>query len=97
CPTVPIEAMACGLPVVGTHSGGMPELVSGESGILVPIPQSWTQDLAGDPGDLADAVERIMENHAAMSRAAREHAVRTFDGERWLARHETVFWQLLDS
>ncbi len=97
CPTVPIEAMSCGIPVVGTHSGGMPELVSGESGILVPIPQSWTRDLAGDPGDLADAVERIMENHAAMSRAAREHAVRTFDGERWLARHETVFWQLLDS
>jgi glycosyltransferase involved in cell wall biosynthesis len=97
CPTVPIEAMSCGIPVVGTHSGGMPELVSRESGILAPVPQSWTRDLAGDPADLADAVERIMDNHAAMSRAAREHAVRTFDVDRWLARHEAVFRNLLAS
>ncbi|MFZ4775373.1 MAG: glycosyltransferase family 4 protein [Terrimicrobiaceae bacterium] len=97
CPTVPIEAMSCGLPVAGTHSGGMPELVSRESGILVPVPQSWTRDLAGEPADLADAVEGIMQNHAAMSRAAREHAVRTFDVGRWLARHEAVFRQVLTS
>ena len=97
CPTVPIEAMACGVPVVGTHSGGMPELFSKECGILVPITQSWTRDIAGDPGRLADAVERTMENHAAMSRAAREHAVRAFDLARWLARHDGVFRSLLAS
>jgi glycosyltransferase involved in cell wall biosynthesis len=97
CPTVPIEAMSCGVPVVGTRSGGMPELVSRESGLLVPAPQSWMRDFAGDPDNLADAVEHIMDNHTAMSRAAREHAVRTFDVDRWLARHEAVFRNLLDS
>ena len=97
CPTVPIEAMSCGIPVVGPHSGGMPELVSKGCGILVPVPQSWTCDLAGDPDDLADAIEHIMENHDTMSRAAREHAVRTFDVERWLDRHSEVFQKLLAS
>lgn len=97
CPTVPIEAMSCGIPVAGTHSGGMPELVPAEAGILVPVRQSWTEDIAGDPADLASAIERIMENHAAMSLAAREHAVRTFDVNRWTGRHAAVFQKLLDS
>ncbi len=91
CPTVPIEAMACGVPVVGTRSGGMPELVSSGSGILVTVPGSWTQDLAGDPQSLAAAVEEVMENHGRYSHAAREHAVRAFDVERWLARHAEIF------
>ena len=94
CPTVPIEAMACGVPVVATASGGMPELVSGDAGILVPVAQGWTQDLAGDPESLADAVENVMAHHGAMRRAAREHAMRTFDVLRWIERHAAVFENL---
>ena len=90
CPTVPIEAMASGLPVVGTRSGGMPELVPEECGILVPVEQGWSRDLAGEPEDLADAVERIMGNHVVMTEAARSHAVKTFQVGAWLERHREI-------
>jgi glycosyltransferase involved in cell wall biosynthesis len=45
-----IEAMACGLPTVSTQSGGIPELLGGGAGILVP---------PADPGALADALTRL--------------------------------------
>ena len=97
CPTVPIEAMSCGLPVIGTQSGGMSELVPRECGILVPVAQGWKEDVAGDPADLADAVERVMEKHPAMSDAARGHAVNTFDLGSWLSRHERIFHQVIEA
>ncbi len=97
CPTVPIEAMACGVPVVATRSGGLQELVPRECGVLAPVQESWTHDLAGDPIDLADAIEHTMCHHSAMAVAAREHAVRELGVDRWLDRHEEVFRRTLAS
>ena len=46
-----IEAMACGIPVVATRSGGPEQILEGEAGLLVPT---------GDPESLALAIERII-------------------------------------
>jgi glycosyltransferase involved in cell wall biosynthesis len=46
-----IEAMACGVPVVATRSGGPEQILEGEAGLLVP---------PGDPESLGLAIERVI-------------------------------------
>ena len=69
-----IQAMACGIPVVSTHSGSIPEFVDdGISGLLVP---------EGDPDALGAAITRLMTNEAerlAFSHRARLAAQKRFD------------------
>jgi len=44
CPTLVVEAMACGLPVVYPKSGGTVELVGTNAGMGVEHPDTWEQD-----------------------------------------------------
>jgi glycosyltransferase involved in cell wall biosynthesis len=65
----PLEAMACGRPLVVSDSGGMRETVrDGETGFVVP---------KGDPDALANAAKRLLadgELRARFCAAGREHA-----------------------
>lgn len=61
-----IEAMACGIPVVATRSGGPQEIIEdGVSGLLVPT---------RDPQRLAEAIERIGREPGLATRLARNGA-----------------------
>lgn len=95
CPSVVLEAMACGLPVAFSATGGTPELV-GEAGIGVPSEQDWECPRPPAAAALANAVVRIMGAREEYSRLARQRAVSLFDIQPWLARHEAVMREWME-
>ena len=54
-PCVICEALCCGLPVIATNVGGIPELVDAENSILVEL---------GNERNLANAMQKMMESYS---------------------------------
>jgi glycosyltransferase involved in cell wall biosynthesis len=86
---VTIEAMASGLPVVVTNTGGSPGLVSNNmNGLLVP-PQ--------EPNALADALCLLLDKPdraKALAVKAREHAIATYSYQSQCDQLEKLFADL---
>jgi hypothetical protein len=97
CPNVVIEAMACGVPVVYSRSGGTPELVGNAAGIGVETGHSWDQEPIADPDAWADALERVVSDRPVYSDAARQRAVECFDLRPWIQRHGRIFERVMSS
>ncbi|MCU1474966.1 glycogen synthase [Amnibacterium sp.] len=101
---VNLEAMACGTAVVGTATGGIPEvIVDGETGRLVPIDQAT--DGTGTPldpdrfvADLAAALTEVVTDRVTAARygaAGRARAEAVFDWDAIGAQTVSVYEGLL--
>ena len=89
CPRTIIEAMAVGKPVIATPLGGSKELVTSETGVLVP-PE--------DAPAIADAIAALatdQERLKAMGEASRNRAEQLFSSEKNTALTEDVYTELL--
>ena len=88
CPTVALEAMAAGKPVVAARIGGLPDMVAdGQSGLLVE---------PGDPASLAGALRSLIQDGGrrdTMGRAGAER-VNAFRASTVVPRIEAVYARL---
>ncbi len=85
-----LEALACGVPVVGASTGGMPEVVRhGENGYLYPV---------GEIRDMALAALDILgddQRYQRFSETARKQATKNFDIKLILPQWEAYYQEVL--
>ncbi len=85
-----LEAMACGVPVVCSNGGGLPEvMVDGETGYLCGVGQ--VEEMA------ARAIEILKDSARAhaLGAAGRARAIQNFSPKQAIAAHETLYQSLM--
>jgi N-acetyl-alpha-D-glucosaminyl L-malate synthase BshA len=87
-----LEALSCGVPVVASRAGGLPEVIAdGETGLLAPV---------GDVAAMARCTLRLLGDemlHARMSAAARASALAKFRRDPMIDRYEACYRRVLAS
>ena len=87
---VALEALGCGVPVIGTSAGGLPEVVShGKTGFLSPI---------GDVNSMAANALRMLADEdlrRAMGEAGHTVAREQFSPDSIVSRYEQLYRRLL--
>jgi L-malate glycosyltransferase len=87
-----LEAMNCGVPVIATAIGGLPEVIThGETGYLFPV---------GDVAGMAASAVAILTDparHALFRAQARKRAEGSFDADRIIPLYESYYEEVLSS
>lgn len=79
CPNSVIEALACGLPVIGFDTGALAELVTGESGAIAPYGSDPWLLQKPDIHALTDAAQQVLADYEKYRVRARARAELVFD------------------
>ena len=95
-PNTVAEGMACGLPVLHTGNGGVPEIV-GDGGLSMGLPNDWEEIRVARPIDIAEKIMELYHQRLATGEAAREVAKEKFDIKVWVEKHERIFEDLLQA
>jgi glycosyltransferase involved in cell wall biosynthesis len=83
-----IRALALGVPSVASHVGGVPEIVTRSTGLLVPL----------DADPIADAVAKLAGDpalRAQLRKGARGHFLANFEARGWAVRLRGVYDEVL--
>jgi len=90
CPNSVIEALACGLPVVGFDTGSLSELVQKDAGRLVPYgADPWRLQTPDIPA-LAEVAAEVLQEQQLFRNAARERAESAFDVQKMVDEYLKV-------
>ena len=87
-----LEAMACGVPVIGARTGGLPEVIAhGQTGFLFPVGEinSMTESALGL---LSDPVKHELFRYQARSRAAE-----CFNADKIIPQYESFYEEMIKS
>lgn len=87
---VALEAMACGVPVIGTRIGGIPEVIKdGETGFLCEV---------GDVGDVMKRAIQLVEDPNTLQQfreAAMQDVIERFNADKIVAEYEVIYQTVL--
>ena len=90
-PNTAIEALACGIPTIGSNVGGIPEVVrNGQTGLVFP---------PGDSRSLKEAIAALLaepERCETMAKESRRIALEEYSLELQAQRYEALYQKLLD-
>jgi glycosyltransferase involved in cell wall biosynthesis len=90
CPNSVIEALACGLPVIGFDTGSLSELVQGDAGRLAPYgANEWKLEQPDVLALIEPAIE-ILQNQQSFRKSARERAESAFDVDKMVDEYLKV-------
>ena len=90
CPNSVIEALSCGLPVIGFDTGSLSELVQGDAGRLVPYGANpWKLEPPDIPA-LATAAAEVLDDQQRFRASARARAEDVFDVQKMVDEYLKV-------
>ncbi|MBL4747943.1 MAG: glycosyltransferase family 4 protein [Magnetovibrio sp.] len=95
CPNTVLEALACGLPVLYSDTGGVAELV-GDAGIGLECAQGWGEPQVPEVRLIGQGMVDVFKKHDVFRLIARTRAVERFDIAHWERRHNEVFVRLIE-
>ena len=87
--------MSCGLPILTTNTGGLPEIVDIFSGICLNTQKSWDQPFVPEINDAIISVQKIINNYGdysnnSINKVAKDHNINS-----WVKTHKEVFRRFL--